>query len=199
MGRNKIADKSEVVNFRVDANQKKALMTHAKKLGLKKNLSDLVRDAVKEYVETLHREEAIDKLREERKNLVELYDLGKQSMNRGFDFRVLAQVVEASRWLLNNLGVHLAQPDGLPHPVPDDKVVTYGIAMFRELENQYSKTILDIYSRLLGYIAWERNWHKGANQFQRLLAEITDKMQPLEPGKISIPEIEKPDGNKQKE
>ena len=65
MGRGKIAEKSEMAHFRIDTDQKKTLMAYAKKLGEKKNFSNLVRDAVKRYVEALQQEAEIQELRKE--------------------------------------------------------------------------------------------------------------------------------------
>ncbi len=59
MGRGKIAETSEIAHFRVDTKDKRALKAKAKTLGKKKKFSDLARDAIKKYIETLREEELL--------------------------------------------------------------------------------------------------------------------------------------------
>lgn len=84
MGRRKIAETSEMAHFRIDAGQKKTLITCARKLGKRENFSDLIREAIEMYIDELQEDNEIAEMRKkkEHKNLVAAYDTANKSIKK---------------------------------------------------------------------------------------------------------------------
>ncbi|UCD70510.1 MAG: hypothetical protein JSW70_05750, partial [Syntrophobacterales bacterium] len=201
MGRKKVAENTEIAHFRIDAQDKKILERQAKKIGKKLKFSDLARDAIKEYIANLQREEAINRLRHEWKEFVELYDCVKDFGDKPFDFMLLVQAKERIKVLLEYIvtdfeNYRSASPPNLPDffqptsPLPQDEVLKDFNIITRTLAEQYRKSIFDVFHILLSYIAWTRDWKRELKQFMDLLSEVVKKMESsMKAKEIPLPDI----------
>jgi len=199
LGRPKeLQEETERLTFHMEKSVAKALRTYVTK---ERKISAILRDAATEYLEKLHQEEAIDKLGDEWKEFVELYDRVKEFEEKPLDFTILVRAKKASKAFLDYIAADFERyKNTFPSdwfqplsPLPEDKIMREAKIIIRELTEQYSKSTFDVFHRLFSYIVWSRDWNKRRKQFLDSLDETIKKMESMKPEQIPIPEIEIPE------
>jgi hypothetical protein len=195
LGRPKeLPEETERLTFHLEKSIIESLRTYITK---DHKISAILRDAAAEHLDKLRREESINKLRgKPLEPLLKIYKIGEEARKGLLPLMPFSSLVEVSRELLRVIEDIYSSRPPIVHKDPN-ALIEYA-DLISERHEQFNSIILDVYGRLLGFMAWQQDWAERFRRFKDSADKTLEEAKALKIPDISIPEIKIP-GEKDKD